>query len=161
MQRYPGLLAYGQYATQLKPYFDAFGRKAVLPVFFDRLIVEPQMELERICRFIGYEGEPVWSQALKPSNKSSERIRRFPLYEWLVESSPATRLRRLLIPKSLRQSIKARFTMSERPVLGPAVRKEVEAAFDQDLVLLGEWLGVTLSCRNFKDITGVDALDWV
>ena len=90
INRYPELIAYGRYAMQLEAYFEAFDKDAVLPVFFDRLLQEPQTEFERICKFIGYRGRPVWIKDMKPDNVSSERIREFPLYDLLVKSRPAT-----------------------------------------------------------------------
>lgn len=159
--RYPELVAYGQYAMQLKPYFDAFGKDAVLPVFFDRLIREPQAELERVCRFIGYDGSPVWQHGLKPSNVSSERIRRFPLYGLLVDSGPATWLRRSLVPQSWRDAVKGRLTMTKRPELDASTRAGLEEAFDRDLAELGAWLGQPLDCASFKQTTAARPLDWV
>jgi len=159
--RYPEMVAYGQYALQLEPYFDAFGREAVLPVFFDRLIREPQAELERVCRFIGYQGEPLWHSDLKPGNVSSERVRRFPLYGALVESGPATWLRRRLVPKNWRDAVRKRLTMKQRPELGQQARADLESVFDQDLARLGSWLGQELDCRNFKAVTATRPLDWV
>lgn len=158
--RYPELIAYGQYSMQLKPYFDHFGRDAVLPVFFDRLIREPQAELERVCRFIGYQGSPQWQEDLKPSNVSSERIRRFPLYRYVVESPIATRLRRALVPQGLRDWVKGRLTMQRRPELSEKLRAELESAFDQDMQELGVWLGTPLTCQNFKKTTAHAELNW-
>lgn len=160
-RKYPELVAYGRYATQLDPYFATFGRDAVLPVFFDRLVREPQTELERICRFIGYRGAPVWVQDMEPDNVSSERIRRFPLYGLLVESGPATWLRRHFVPQSLRDAIKRKLRMRERPALGEEARARLEAEFDRDLAQLGKWLGVGLDCRNFKQVTAAKSLEWV
>ncbi|HEX8981088.1 MAG TPA: sulfotransferase [Parasulfuritortus sp.] len=158
--RYPELVAYGQYAMQLKPYFEAFGREAVLPVFFDRLIREPQAELERVCRFIGYPGAPIWQHDLKPSNISSERIRRFPLYGMLVESGQATWLRRNLVPQGWRDAVKERLTMKKRPELSETVRTELQFVFDRDLAELGAWLGQALDCACFKEITSTNTLNW-
>lgn len=161
INKYPELIAYGRYAMQLEPYFEAFGHDAVLPVFFDRLVSEPQAELERICRFIGYQGQPVWVEDMKPDNVSSERIRRFPLYELLVDSGPATWLRRHLIPQGLRDAIKMRLRMRNRPALGKVVRARLEAEFDLDLAQLGNWLGTGLDCQNFKQVTSAVSLDWI
>lgn len=159
--RYPEMIAYGQYATQLDPFFDAYGCEAVLPVFFDRLIREPQEELERICRFIGYKATPTWMRDQRPDNVSSERIRRFPLYGLLVGSGPATWLRHALIPRGWRDWVKARLTMRQRPVLSQQVRTALEAEFDRDLARVGEWLGMPLSCKDFKQITGAGSLNWI
>ena len=160
IDKYPELVAYGRYAMQLEPYFDAFGRDAVLPVFFDRLLKEPQAELECICRFIGYQGQPVWVHDLKPDNVSSERIRRFPGYSLLVESGPAVWLRRNLIPQSLRDAVKAKLRMKNRPTLGEDARTRLESEFDRDLSKLGKWLGTNIDCKNFKTITSAKSLNW-
>lgn len=159
--RYPEMIAYGQYAMQLDPFFEAYGREAMLPVFFDRLIREPQAELERVCRFIGYPPPPQWARDLKPDNVSSERIRRFPLYGLVVGSPLATRLRHALIPQGWRDWVKARLTMRQRPVLSQGVRMALEVEFDRDLARLGEWLGKPLSCKDFKQVTGAEEFNWV
>ncbi|WXG52255.1 MAG: sulfotransferase [Candidatus Sedimenticola sp. (ex Thyasira tokunagai)] len=160
VERYPELTTYGQYAMQLEPYFEAFGSDAILPVFFDHLIRYPQMELERICKFIGYSGEPLWVNDCQPSNLSSERIRRFPLYKLVIESEIAAWLRQTLIPKGLRNAVKSRLTMRHRPVLGNDLHVELEAVFDQDLGHLGNFLGTELNCGNFKKVTASKVLSW-
>jgi Sulfotransferase family len=159
--KYPELVSYGCYAMQLEPYFEAFGRDAVLPVFFDRLLGEPQAELERICRFIGYRGQPVWMHDLKPDNVSSERIRRFPGYRLLVDSGPATWLRRNFIPQGLRDAVKMKLRMRKRPALGVDARARLEAEFNSDLAQLGKWLGTDLDCKNFRQATSAASLNWV
>lgn len=161
VDKYPELIDYGRYAMQLEPYFEVFGREAVLPVFFDRLVREPQAELERICRFIGYQGQPVWVKEMKPDNVSSERIRKFPGYSLLVESPPATWLRRHFIAQGLRDAIKVRLQMKQRPSLGEACRVRLEAEFDRDLVQLGKWFQTHLDCHNFKKVTAEKSLDWI
>lgn len=159
--RHPEMVAYGKYAMQLAPIFDSYSRGAVLPVFFDRLIREPQAELERVCRFIGYTKAPIWKTDLKPENVSSERIRKFPLYDFVIDSAPAAWLRRTLIPKSWREKVRANLAMRQRPVLSPAVRTELEAEFDRDLATLGEWLGKPLNCKTFRQITAAEELNWI
>lgn len=161
VEQYQELMAYGQYAMQLKPYFEAYGRDAVLPVFFDRLVSDSQSELERVCEFIGYEVKPKWLVDQSPSNISSERIRRFPLYSLLIDSHVATWLRQSLIPPRLRDAVKSRLTMRHRPVLSDEARTMLEGVFNQDLARLGEWLGVELNCTNFKEVTTEHPLNWV
>ena len=161
INKYPELVAYGSYAVQLEPYFETFGRDAVLPVFFDRLLKEPQSELERICRFIGYQVQPAWTHDLKPDNVSSERIRRFPGYSLLVEFGPAVWLRRNFIPQGLRNAVKAKLRMQTRPVLGDDTRGRLESEFDHDLAQLGRWLGTDIDCKNFKHATATEPLNWI
>jgi len=161
VRRYPELMAYGNYAMQLRPYFQAFGNRTVLPVFFDRLIAEPQPELERICRFIGYRSGPEWSADLPPDNISAERIRRFPLHGVLIDSTLATWVRRSLVPRRVRNAVKRRRVMRQRPVLDATLRRQLEQDFDRDLEQLGKWLGAHITCSNFRQVTGSHSLDWV
>ena len=158
---YPEMVAYGCYAMQLEPFLKAFGNESILPVFFDRLTRDPQAELERICRFIGYRGQPTWLHDLKPDNVSSERIRRFPMYSLLVQSAPATWLRRRFIPQSLRDAVKEKLRMRNRPVLSERTKAKLEEEFDIDLKKLGKWLDVELDCKNFKQLTAARPLEWV
>ena len=160
LMRHPELIAYSQYAFQLQPYFDAFGRDAVLPVFFDRLISEPQAELERVCKFIGYQGRVVWKEHLAPSNISSQRIKQFPLYSIIIESALATWVRRNFLPQSLRNFVKSKLTMRNRPQLSEERLSELEMTLNQDLEKLGSYLGVELSCKSFKRITRENSLNW-
>lgn len=158
--RYPELIAYGQYAMQLLPYFDAYGQDTLLPVFFDRLTANPQQELERICEFIGYTNKPKWQMNLAPSNVSRDRLRRFPLYGALVSSAPMTFIRRTFIPRPWRTWVKTRLTMQKRPTLSPSVLNSLEEIFNKDLAILGTWLGVSLTCANFKLMTAEASLEW-
>src|SRR3974390_1790286 len=68
--RYPELADYSCYARQLEPFIETYGKAAILPVFFDRLRIFPQQELERTCRFIGYRGRVQWDMDLAPDNIS-------------------------------------------------------------------------------------------
>ncbi|MEJ1356473.1 MAG: sulfotransferase [Candidatus Sedimenticola sp. (ex Thyasira tokunagai)] len=160
IERYPELIAYGQYAMQLEPYFEAYGKGAVLSVFFDRLIQYSKPELERICSFIDYNGEAHWIREQHPSTVSSERIRRFPLYGALVGSSVATWLRRTFISPGIRDAIKRRLTMSNRPALCDRLRVELEALFDPDLARVGQLLSTELNCNNFKMVTAAESFGW-
>ncbi len=161
IDRHPELVDYGRYALQLEPYFEAFGRNRILPVFFDRLLAAPQSELERIGHFIGYPGPLQWQQNLKAENVSSERIRRFPGYRLLIESTPATWLRRNLVPQGLRDAIKSRLRMKQRPQLDEVTRAELVQRFNPDLAQLGQWLGTSLDCDNFSAVTAGQPLEWV
>lgn len=153
IDRHPELIDYGRYAYQLQPYLERFGTAAILPVFMPRLKAEPQAELERICSFIGYNGAPRWRDDLEPQNVSRDRVRRFPLYGALVESGWATWLRRVLVPKPLRNFIRSKLQMHERPELPNERRTGVEKIFDEDLEILGAWYGCELTCSNFNKLS--------
>ncbi len=156
----PILIDYSRYAYQLEPYRRAFGRDAILPVFFDCLHEHPQAELERVCRFIGYDRTPSWSHERARQNASEQRIRRDPLRERLLDLPGVRTVRRRLIPQTWRDRVKRRWMMTERPTLSPDNERRLAAVFDEDLAILGRWLGVELNCENFKAVTRDRPLDW-
>lgn len=146
--RYPELVEYSCYAMQLEPYFERFSKDNVLPVFFDRLITESQDELERVCKFIGYKRKPNWSFELKAQNISSKRLRRFPFYNFLVKTRVAEIIRRNLIPRFVRDAIKAQLRMRERPVINEETLLRLEKIFNKDLEKLSNWLGKDINCNK-------------
>lgn len=160
VEMYPELKAYSLYTKQLQPYIKAYGKDAILPVFFDRLKKYPQLELERICKFINYTGSPKWIKDLPPSNVSSERIRRFPMYNLIIESPIAKLIRRTIIPKIFRTMIRHSLSMRKRPELSDDVCKRLSNEFDIDLSRLGQWLGVELNCENFSEVTEKYQFEW-
>ena len=160
LKDYENFVSYSQYALQLAPWFEAFGRESVLPVFFDRLLEKPQEELERICKFIDYSGRAVWQEDSSPSNVSSQRLRKFPMYELLVESRILSWARHNFIPQSFRDNVKSKLQLSSRPQLTEVTMEKLEKVFDEDLKTLGGWLGAELNCRNFRQRTAAERLDW-
>lgn len=159
------LIDYGRYHYQLQPYFEAYGQANVLPVFFDRLITDSQAELERVCKFIGYDHlnqtAPQWVEALSKQNVSKERLQKAPLRDAIVNAPVLAALRRSLVPQWVRDRIKSRYRMEERPSPSPENLAMLTALFDEDLAQLGGLLGVELNCENFKAVTRARALDWV
>ncbi len=160
VDRHPELVAYSCYAYQLSPFFEAFGRKSILPVFFDRLLAAPQEELERVCNFIGYKGQVKWDNALAPRNASAERIRKFPLYDLVVEHPLALTLRRSFVPKALRTKVRQFLSMKTRPTLTSETRRKLVRRFEDDLEMLGDWLGVRIDLENFHSVTAAKPLEW-
>jgi len=160
IDQYEELTAYSCYARQLAPYFERYGKECVLPVFNEVIRHNPQAELARVARFIGFQGDVVWQEELAAQNVSGDRIREFKGYKWLVESSFMTFLRRRLVPQSIRDKIKGGLTLQERPVIDTAHLSQVIGLFDQDLAILGKHLGVELSCDNYKNLVMSRSLNW-
>ncbi len=149
IDQYEELTAYGCYARQLEPYFKQFGCDSVLPIFNEAIRLNPQNELQRVANFIGVDGPVAWQDDLAAQNVSGDRVRAFRGYSWLVESSVMTFLRRLLVPQYFRDRVKQSLMMKERPVISNAQLERLVAVFDEDLRVLGGWLGVDLNCKNF------------
>jgi len=160
VERYTELIDVGRYSYQLTPYFDAYGKSAVLPVFHAALKRDPQRQLERIARHIGYGAPTAWNDDATAQNVSSDRLRRFAGRRLLVDSPPMAFLRRKFVPRSVRDRVKERLSMKERPVLEPSQVARLEEVFDADLRVLSRWLGTSLDCRNFDAKTAHGELEW-
>ena len=152
VERHPELVVYGCYGMQLEPFLNAYGPENVLPVFFERFVRHKQAELERVCRFLGYRGQPRYNESWQPRNVSQERLRKSPLRDAIVNAPVLRTIRRRLIPKSWREKVKRFWQIKERPVLSPETTRRLEEVFDADLARLGRWLGIELSCRRFRDV---------
>jgi hypothetical protein len=111
----PEMTAYSRYDEQLAPWRALYGSDAILCLRLEDMKADPQGTLERVAVHLGRPGAFRWVEDMAPQNVSAERIRRFPGYAALVESAPATWLRRNLIPQALRDLIKGRLQMRERP----------------------------------------------
>ncbi|NBD15139.1 MAG: sulfotransferase [Cyanobacteria bacterium] len=155
------LIDYSCYSMQLKPYFETFGQQSVLPVFFERLLTHKQEELERICRFIGYKGQPIWNRELDAQNVSNERMRKSWWRDFLVEVPGLREIRRTFIPKSWRNSIRRLWMIKKKPELELKQIEYLQEVFDRDLSILSSWLGTSLCCENFKAKTQSQSLDWL
>jgi len=160
IHRYPMLVDYSKSAMQLEPYIEFFGIDAILPVFFERVMQVPQSELERIASHIGYPGKVRWHED-DAKNVSSQRQRRNPVLNKLLDVRLIQMARRSLLPESLRQKIRSRWTMNERPTLSPESISFLQEQLNPDLAILGGLLGIELNCSNFKDqVAANDAPNW-
>lgn len=157
---YPELVEYSRYSMQLQPYLQTVGREKILPVFFERLLSRKQEEFERICRFIGYQGKPIWMEENDVRNASSERLRKNRLRDLLVETPGLREIRQHFIPKSWRTWVRSLWQMKEKPKLEPQKLEFLQSIFNRDLATLGAWLGVELSCENFKSKVKNSSRDW-
>lgn len=155
--KHPELIDYSRYSMQLQPYFEAFGKDQILPIFFENLLQSPQQELERVCQFLGYPQQPEWQFCVGAQNASNERLITSKWRDILVETPGLRELRQWLIPKSFRNWVRSLWTMKQRPELTPENIQALQEIFDQDLAILGSWLGIeSLCCENFKE----KALQW-
>ena len=74
VQEDPSYLAFSDYATQLEPYFDRFGRGAVLTLTFEALLEDPQREVDRIYRWLGLASHPIGDKSGKAHNQKPKDI---------------------------------------------------------------------------------------
>lgn len=149
LELHPELIEYSLYSKQLQPFVDTFGVDNVLVVFFEDVKTQPQQQLDRICRFIGYEGVPVWHDDQSAANVSSQRVRKFPMYDLLINNPVLEWLRQTFIPKSLRNRVRSMLTLKKRPALTEVEIEKLKTIFDADLARLETFLGYSVSCDAF------------
>jgi hypothetical protein len=70
----PAYLAFSDYAMQLEPYFERFGRGAVLTLTFEALIEDPQHEVDRIYGWLGLPSHPIGEQSAKAHNRKPNDV---------------------------------------------------------------------------------------
>jgi hypothetical protein len=70
----PGYLAFSDYATQLEPYFERFGRDAIFTLTFEALIEDPQREVDRIYRWLGLPSHPIGATSGKAHNQKPNDV---------------------------------------------------------------------------------------
>jgi hypothetical protein len=161
VDRHPELIDYSRYRMQLQPYLDAYGFENILPVFFPRLVNHSQDELDRIGRFLNYEGRLIWDTSLKAQNMGRERLRASPIRDALVQAPVLTTLRQRIVPRRWSQSLKGFWRARiDRPELSLELTERLREVFDADLAQLGSWLGIVLDCENFHKATVARACEW-
>ena len=74
VQEDPGYLAFSDYATQLEPYFDRFGRGAVQILTFEALLEDPQREVDQIYRWLGLAPHPIGEKSRQAHNQKPKDI---------------------------------------------------------------------------------------
>jgi hypothetical protein len=74
VRKRPDYLAFGDYAMQLEPYIDLFGRDALYVLTFENLIQNPQGELERLYDWLGLPSHPLGDESLKAHNQKPKDI---------------------------------------------------------------------------------------
>jgi hypothetical protein len=145
------LIAYSSYAMQIEKYSSLFDRGCILPVFFERLMADPQIEFERICNHIGYKQDASWDTDRKAQNVSSGRHRWPPVLRAFLDLRIMTSIRRRLLSDSVRTQLKSPWSMKQKPTLTPASIEYLYEQLNPDINRLGEQLGRPLSCERFKE----------
>ena len=152
IDRYPELVDYSCYGMQISAYFEAFGSKSVLPLFFEDLKANKNKSLNRVGEFIGLTEPLIWVDDLAQDNVSSQRIRRFYGYELLINSKPMAWLRKALIPQRVRDRVKQQLSMQRRPEISSVQLARITKIFDRDLQTVDDWIDVQLTCENFNKV---------
>ena len=70
----PQYLAFSDYATQLEPYIKLFGREALYTLTFEKLVQDPQRELDNIYQWLGLPPHPLGDQSAQAHNQRPKGI---------------------------------------------------------------------------------------
>lgn len=132
IEKHPELIDYSRYGYQLAPWVERFGARRVMKVEFERMTATPDAVLQEIADFLGAAGVVRWRGGLDAQNVSAERIRAFPLKSLVVDNPVATALRRTLVPRGLRDRVKSKLQMRERPVLSDETLRRLTEIFEED-----------------------------
>ncbi len=149
---FPELINYSRYSMQITPYIEQYGRENILLVFSEAFREEPELELERVARFIGYDEPVKWHETLPEQNVSNQRVRRFKGYNFLINNPVLATVRRSLIPKGLRNFVKQQLVMKKRPELTVESQRKLEKIFNEDLNSLSQLTGTEINLGNYKQL---------
>ncbi|WP_289281978.1 MULTISPECIES: sulfotransferase family protein [unclassified Methylophaga] len=149
---FPELINYSLYSMQIIPYIEQYGRENILLVFSEAFRKEPELELARVARFIGYDKPVTWHETLPEQNVSNQRVRRFKGYNLIVNNPILASLRRSLVPRGLRDFVKQQLVMKERPELTTRSLEKLEKIFNDDLRTLSSLSGCQISLENYKEL---------
>lgn len=70
----PQYLAFSDYAMQLKPYIDLFGRKSLYTLTFEKLVENPQRELDQIYQWLDIPPHPLGEKATQAYNQKPSDV---------------------------------------------------------------------------------------
>jgi hypothetical protein len=133
---HPELVDYGRYGMQIAPFIKAFGTDAVHLTSLEQYKSDPNKVLADIGQFLGIEAELKVMADVDPKNVTADRYRKLPFSVLLVENVVARSLRRLLVPKALREKIRGARTRKDRPMFKDADHARLEAIFLEDRTTL-------------------------
>ena len=136
LESHTPLVDYGRYGWQVAPFIEAYGKDAVLLTSLERLKSDQNGELARIAAHLGHTAPVAWVEDMATENVSSERVRRLPLHGLIVDNPVATALRRVLVPKAVRNRIRDARKMKSRPELPTSAIPGLEARFAEDRAIL-------------------------
>jgi len=136
--RHPELVEYGLYAKQITPFIEAYGPEAICLTSLERIKADPQRELERVARHIGFAAHPVWQPDLAMQNASGERIRKLPFHATVTHNPLSRVLRQSLVPRSLRHKIRDKLLYGARPALPEDLRMQLRDRFAADQAALAQ-----------------------
>ncbi len=160
LENHSELISYSLYHTQLSPYVETFGKHRILVLSHEQLSKNPQKILDKVGSFLGGQEALEWQDEAANMNASNERLRQTSVVKFVQQSHLLTALRRLILPEAIRDKIKSRWRMSDRPQLSPSQTQSLQEKINPDLEAFGAWFGLELNCNNFKEVSLEAEFKW-
>ncbi|MBK0329342.1 sulfotransferase domain-containing protein [Rhodobacteraceae bacterium F11138] len=130
------IVEYGCYGMQIAPFAKTYGATNIHLTSLEQIKTDPDREFAAIAAFLGLPESAAWKHDLPAQNVSSERIRRLPMQDLLIDNPVARGLRRTLVPKSVRSWVRNQRKMTTRPDIPAALMARMQARFLEDRALL-------------------------
>jgi hypothetical protein len=74
VQECPDYLCFSDYAMQLEPYIERFGKNAIFTLSFEALVEDPQHQLDRIYRWLGLPTYPLGNRSTMAHNRKPKEM---------------------------------------------------------------------------------------
>ena len=146
------LIRHGQYAEQLRRYFDAFQREKILVVRFSELTRRPQASLQHVHEFLGV---PPMITTLPNSNPASEvrsELLQHAVRRVTSDRGPITQALRAVVPSKIRYRLRQELKrLNARPVTKPPLAPEAQE------ILVGVYLP---ELGRLETLLGVQLDEW-
>lgn len=138
----------GLYHDQVRRYFDTFGREQVLVLLTEEMNKMPQETYSKIAIHIGVD-PTVFKELEDPEVLNQFRMPRSLTLFHLLNSPSSQKLKRLLLPDSLRKRLRESHMLhyspllykTTKPPIDPASRRFLQDLFEPDVCKLEELLG--------------------
>lgn len=99
-------VAWSDYARQMAPWIEAFGRENVLPVIFERFVSERHSTARAVASFIGLDPDRLPARSGVSNARDSMRVPKGKMLSRLLNSTTYRQRLRGLVPDGMRQVLR-------------------------------------------------------
>ncbi|MEL7114017.1 MAG: sulfotransferase domain-containing protein [Pseudomonadota bacterium] len=137
LESHTPLVDYSLYGRQITPFVEMYGADAILLTSLERWRQDPEAELTRVARHIGFQGTVTLASG-DAENVSAARSRKLPMHGLLVDNPVASALRRSLVPKSVRTWVRTARQRQDRPAIPADWIDALQTRFADDRDILAQ-----------------------
>ncbi len=147
LKKNPLIMDTNKYFTQIEPYINTFGRKAVLIIDFDDFIRDKYQVIKQVIEFLNLDYSLLNEKNTYYKNSSIEGYKLNPRYDNIIN---CTQHIRQLMPDSLKQFLKKSLSskdrvFKEKPRCTDFLKQQIKEKVEPELDSLGVLMGKDLS----------------